>query len=388
MIFSSRNRWFVLFVFMIAHGINDGFGWIIPPLLPTIREYFHLSYTEMGAFFTVYRIVGNIFQAPAAYLVHLMPISVILVTGLLMSSVGMFVASLSSSYKGLVWISAVGGIGRSTYHPLAVTMLSRLFGRDAFGRAMGLHLSGSSIGMVVAPFIVGILITQYSWRVPLQLWSFLGILAGVTLFIFLKNLKSELQPKEKSLNWPFFSGPLGAYLVAVTVWGIAQSGLMAFLPLFLVDHRHFNPVSAATAFGIMSFSGAVCRPFLGGLMDRMGRRKPVIIGGFIISGITMLVLVTVEGQWFMYGSLILLGIFGSGHSGLADTFMIEMIPSQRREETIGFIYTLRMSIASLSPVAVGFASEKFSLYQSFFILAFAGGLAAVILLPVMEKPAD
>ena len=56
--------------------------------------------------------------------------------------------------------------------------------------------------------------------------------------------------------------------------------------------------------------------------------------------------------------------------------------------TIGFIYTLRMSIASLSPVAVGFASEKFSLYHSFFILAFAGGLAAVLLLPVMEKPAD
>ena len=180
MIFTSRNRWFILFVFMIAHGINDGFGWIIPPLLPTIREYYHLSYTEMGAFFTLYRIVGNIFQAPAAYLVHLMPITVILVTGLLMSSIGMLVASFSSSYKGLVWISAVGGIGRSTYHPLAVTMLSRLFGRDAFGRAMGLHLSGSSIGMVVAPFIVGILITQYSWRVPLQLWSFLGVLAGVT----------------------------------------------------------------------------------------------------------------------------------------------------------------------------------------------------------------
>ena len=388
MTFTTRNRWFILFVFMIAHAINDGFGWIIPPLLPTIREYYHLSYTEMGAFYTIYRIVGNIFQTPAAYLVHLMPITVILVTGLLMSSAGMLVASFSPSYSGLVWISAVSGIGRSAYHPLAVTMLSRLFGRDAFGRAMGLHLSGSSIGMVVAPFIVGLLITRYSWRLPLQLWSLLGILAGVTLFVFLKGLKSELQPKEKQLAWPFYSGPLGAYLLAVAVWGIAQSGLMAFLPLFLVDHRHFNPVSAATAFGIMSFSGAVCRPFLGGLMDRMGRRKPVIIGGFIISGITILILVSFETQWCLYGALILLGIFGSGHAGLADTFMIEMIPSERREETIGFIYTLRMGIASLSPVAVGFASEKFSLYHSFFILAFAGGLAAALMLPIKEATAN
>jgi len=388
MISTNRNRWFVLFVFMVAHGINDGFGWIIPPLLPAIREYYQLSYTEMGAFYTVYRIVGNIFQTPAAYLVHLMPISVILVTGLLLSSVGMFVASLSSSYSGLVCISAAGGIGRSAYHPIAVTMLSRLFGRDTFGRAMGLHLSGSSIGMVLAPFIVGILITRYSWRIPLQLWSLLGVAAGVTLFFFLRNLKSELQPKEKPLRWPFFSGPLCVYLLAVAVWGIAQSGLMAFLPLFLVDHRHFNTVTAAAAFGLMSFSGAVCRPFLGGLMDKMRRRKPVIIGGFIISSVTILVLVTIENQGFLYGALILLGIFGSGHAGLADTLMIEMIPSQRREETIGFIYTLRMGIASLSPLAVGFASERFSLYHSYFILAFAGGLAAFLLLPVKEKPAD
>jgi len=33
-----RHRWFILMMFMLAHAVNDGFGWIIPPLLPAIRE--------------------------------------------------------------------------------------------------------------------------------------------------------------------------------------------------------------------------------------------------------------------------------------------------------------------------------------------------------------
>jgi hypothetical protein len=38
--------------------------------------------------------------------------------------------------------------------------------------------------------------------------------------------------------------------------------------------------------------------------------------------------------------------------------MIELIPSHRREETLGFMYTLRMGIASISPFIVGFLSEQ------------------------------
>src|SRR5512134_3963547 len=114
---SPRTRWFILMMFMLAHAISDGYFWIIPPLLPSIREYFRLSYTEMGAFYTLFRFFSSIFQAPAAYLVHLAPTHAIISAGLLWTSVTMFVASLSTSYGMLLWVSAASGIGRSTYQP-------------------------------------------------------------------------------------------------------------------------------------------------------------------------------------------------------------------------------------------------------------------------------
>jgi FSR family fosmidomycin resistance protein-like MFS transporter len=380
------RRWFILLMFMVAHAVNDGFGWIIPPLLPAIREHFQLSYTDMGGFYTLFRLFGSIFQAPAAYLVHLAPISTILVGGLLSTSVGMFVASLSVSYGALVWISAISGIGRSAYHPLAVTSLSRIFGNDTLGRAMGFHLSASSAGMVAGPFLVGLLLSRYGWRLPLQIWSTLGVLVGLGLFFFLKSQLGELQPVGKRLGWPFFSGSLGFYLIAISTWAITQSGLLTFLPLFLVDYRGFTIEKAAATYGIMSLAATLCRPFIGAVMDWWEKRKPVVMVGIAISSLSILAMLTIETSWLLYVFIVLVGIFGTGHTGLADTFMIEMIPSSRREETLGFVYTIRMGIAAVSPVLVGIASERSSLHNAFLILAGLGGLSVLLLSLTKERP--
>jgi MFS family permease len=388
MIFQNRNKWVILMMFMTAHAINDGFGWIIPPLLPAIREHFKLSYSEMGGLYTSFRFFGNIAQAPAAYLVYFVPISTILVSGLLWLSVGMFVSSLSSTYGMMVLFSAVGGIGAATYHPLAVTILSRVFGRDSLGRAIALHLSASTMGAVIAPLLVGLLLIYYEWRFPLQIWSALGIFVGVNLFLFLRHQKDDFQLKNKTLSLPFFSRSLGIYILAESLWGVAQMGLMTFLPLFLVDYRGFNQAKAAAVFGVMALSGTFFRPLIGALMDWMGRRKPVIIGGSIIAGLSILGLARTESAWLIYLLVILFGSFGSGHAGLADTFMIEMIPSQRREETLGFVYTMRMGIASLSPFIVGVISERIGLIYGFTILALISGLSIVLFSLAEERPVD
>ncbi len=375
-------------MFMIAHGVNDGFSWILPPLLPFIREHFHLSYTDLGAFFSIFRFSGSILQAPVAYLVNWIPASTVLAGGLIWSSLGMFLASLSFSYATLLWMAAVSGFGRATYHPLAVSILSRIFGRDTLGKAVGLHLSGSGIAMVTAPLLVGLLLTHYSWRLPIQIWSGFGLLAGSGLALYFRHHRKAVNPPSRKLSWPYVSWPLVLYLAGSSIWGIAQGGVMAFTALFLVDLRYFRPEEAAAVYSLMAVSGLICRPFLGALMDRMGRRKPVIIGGYLIAALSILGLVYISHRWALYIPLFLLGIFGTGHSGLADTFMIESIPSHRREETIGFVFTIRMGISSAAPLLVGILSEWTNLKDTFLILAFLPGFAALLISRAEEKQTE
>ena len=280
------------------------------------------------------------------------------------------------------------GLGRATYHPLAVTILSRVFGRDRLGRAIGFHLSGSGAGMVVAPFLVGLLLPRFSWRLPLQIWCGTGLLAGFGLTFFLRHHYKEINPNVRAFHWPFFSRPLLLYILSSSTWGLAQGGILAFMALFLVDERGFQPESAALIFGLMALSGVACRPYLGALMDRMGRRKPLIIMGYVISAISILGLVLITHRWLIIAPLILLGIFGMGHSGLADTFMIESIPSLRREETLGFVYTFRMGISSISPFLIGILAELVRIERAFLFLSILPWAAAIIIFFAAEKPQD
>jgi len=114
----------------------------------------------------------------------------------------------------------------------------------------------------------------------------------------------------------------------------------------------------------------------------------VIIGGSIIAGLSILGLAKTESEWLIYLFVMLFGPVGSGHAGLADTFMIEMIPSQRREETLGFVYTMRMGIASLSPFLVGLISERIGLIHGFTILVFISGVSVILFSLAEEKPVD
>jgi MFS family permease len=155
-----------------------------------------------------------------------------------------------------------------------------------------------------------------------------------------------------------------------------------------VDNRRFSTQTAAVAFGIMSFSGTISRPFLGALTDWMGRRKPLIVGGYIIASISILGIATIDNLLMLYTTIVLFGIFGIGYGALADALLIEMIPSQRREETLGFYYTMRMGIASLAPVMVGWASERISLPNCFLGLAFVAGLSALLLSLIKERSTE
>ena len=66
--------------------------------------------------------------------------------------------------------------------------------------------------------------------------------------------------------------------------------------------------------------------------------------------------------------------------------MIEMIPSSRREETIAFLFTIRMSTGALAPILVGFIAERIPLPHIFMALAVIPIFTASMISLAEEKP--
>lgn len=367
----------LLIAFMVAHAANDGFSAIFPPLLPLIREHFHLSYAQLGGFLFFFRFFGSFLQIPVGYLAHFLPSSTIMVSGLLWLSTGMFLATFVGSYWMLASSVSFAGIGRASFHPLSFSLLSRVSPRKRMGRIMGLHMGASSTAHLITPFLVILLANRFGWYWPIRLWCFYGIMAAIFLLVVLRRrIVTERKVEGKALRLPFISSSLVLYCLFRTCLAIARNGMSTFLPLFLVEKAHFSIKVATLYYIAMYLMEVITRPMIGAFSDKVGKRKPVIMGECVLLGILFLSLTIFQTKLILLVIILGIGLFAGTIPVVGQTYAIEMIPSEHRERTLGFVFTINTAAITFTPLIIGFLADYFGLSQSFilFPLLLGGGM--------------
>jgi FSR family fosmidomycin resistance protein-like MFS transporter len=370
----------LLIAFMVAHAANDGFNAIFPPLLPLIREHFQLSYAQLGGFLSFFRFFGNFLQIPVGYLVHFLPSSTIMVSGLLWLSTGMLLATFAGSYWMLASSFSFAGIGRASFHPLSFSLLSKVSPKKRLGRIFGLHMGASSAAHLIGPFLVILLANRFGWYWPIRIWCLYGIMAAIFLLVvFRRRTVTERKVEGKALRLPYISSSLVFYCLFRICWAVARNGMGTFLPLFLVEKAHF-PIKVATLYYIaMYLMEVMTRPMIGALSDKVGKRKPVIMGECVLFGILFLALTIFQTKLVLLVIILGIGLFAGTITVVAQTYAIEMIPSEHRERTLGFVFTINTGATTFTPLIIGFLAEYFGLIQSFIILPLLLGVGMFFL---------
>ncbi len=375
----------LLIAFMVAHAANDGFNAIFPPLLPLIREHFHLSYAQLGGFLSLFRFFGSVLQIPVGYLAHFIPSSTIMVSGLFWVSTGMLLATFAGSYWMLASACSFAGIGRASYHPLSFSLLSRVSPRKRLGRIIGLHMGASSAAHLIAPFLIILLADRFGWYWPIRLWCLYGIMAAFILLVVLRRqIGKERKVEGKALRLPYISSSLVFYCLFRICWAIARNGMSTFLPLFLVEKAHFSIKVATLYYVAMYLIEVMTRPMIGAFSDRVGRRKPVILSECVLFGILFLALTVFQTKLILLVIILGIGLFAGTIPVVGQTYAIEMIPSEQRERTLGFVFTIITATTTFTPLIVGFLADYFGLMQSFIILPLLIGVGMFFLFLTRE----
>src|SRR5262249_56984530 len=85
----------------------------------------------------------------------------------------------------------VGGLGASTQHPLASSLMAHAFAGPRSMKALGTYNFAGDLGKMTVPALASLLLVAMSWRSTLALLGSLGILAAAAVFTLTPRYGAE-----------------------------------------------------------------------------------------------------------------------------------------------------------------------------------------------------
>ncbi len=354
------------------------------PLLPFIRDDFSLDYTQSGLVISAFTLAYGICQLPAGWLADRLGARILITASICGVALAGLLIGLSQSYIMMIAFLVLMGIAGGGYHPAAPPLIARLVDPKNRGRVLGFHIVGGSASHFMAPLIGAAIATAWGWRS-----SYIGLAIPIIVFgiIFYVILGSQTDIKkvehrktdshDKAPVTPGRWHYLAAFITLSTVIQAVTFSIIAFIPLFMVDHFGVDEKTAAVFLAILYSAGLWAGPLGGYLSDRFGR-VPVILIVSLISG-PIIYLVNLVPYGFGFGAvLLIIGITATMRMPVSEAYIIGESPERHRSTILGIYYFSGMEGGGILTPVVGNLIDRFGFYSTF---TFAGAaLVAVTLI--------
>src|ERR1043166_6602352 len=177
-----------------AHALHDGFTDLIVVMLPVWQAEFALGYAALGVLRGIFAGTMASFQIPFSLVAERVGVPVVLALGTALAGLGYCLAGASASFAMLVVALFLGGLGASTQHPLASSLIARAFAGARSMKALGTYNFAGDLGKMSIPAAAALLMTVMPWRPTLALLGALGVAAGVAIYFLPPRYGAEMPP--------------------------------------------------------------------------------------------------------------------------------------------------------------------------------------------------
>jgi MFS family permease len=361
----------------MAHAMHDGYTDMIYVLLPVWQGEFGLSYGALALLRGVYAGTMAVLQVPSGRLTRWLGRRATLALGTLLAALGYGAAGLSGSLLGLCIALAISGSGSSTQHPIASTVVSRSFGRNARG-PLGIYNFSGDLGKAALPAAISLLVTMMPWRHALWIVSALGCLVAGLIVLFLPSVPDGESAAEhdSGVSQVGQAGRGFHMLLSIGILDTAvRMGLLTFLPFLMRDKGASLPLVGA-ALALVFMGGAAGKFVCGWLGARVGVIGTVLAteGGTALCIIALIFCPLTPALVL----LPLLGIMLNGTSSVLYGTVPELAPSGRTERAFAIFYTGTIGSGAISPVLYGFLGDRIGIDAA----TFATALTALAIFPI------
>ncbi|PIB49142.1 hypothetical protein AOA57_11585 [Pseudomonas sp. 2588-5] len=371
---STRRR--TLIAGCSAHAVHDGLTDVIYVLLPIWQTQFALSYAQVGLLRGAYSGMMAVFQLMASRAAKRWGRVPLLVGGTALAGAAYLVVGQATGLVMLLLALLLGGLGASTQHPLASSMISDAY-EDGGGikQALSQYNFAGDIGKTLVPGLVGLLLTVISWRASATLLGLLGLAAAGLLWWLIPSQSHASATREKTKS-PIGTGSatgLRALILTGTLDSAVRMGFLTFLP-FLLQAKGAGTAGIGLALTLLFIGGAFGKLLCGYLGARIGMMRTV----WLTESSTALLIVAAVyvPLTALMVMLPLLGLVLNGTSSVLYGAVPDLAGGGKREQAFAVFYTGTIGGGALAPVVFGGVGDTLGVPVAVTVLA--GGLLVTL----------
>ena len=374
-----------LLALSLGHGCADLCSGALFALLPFLVAERHYNYAAAGVFALTASVASALVQPVVGAQGDRSEARWLLSAGLVLTGLGMGAVGLVTSYPLTLLAVAVCSAGVATYHPEGARWARRASGSRVTAD-MSVFSVGGGVGYFLGPLVVAATLAPLGLHGTVVV-ALVPFAAAAVVVVAVRRFRERpagaraphLGAPTLGSEWRPFSRLVMQYCVAAGV----STGLLTFLPLFLLQERSKTP-AAANVMSSVLLGAAASGTLLGGLAaQRLGRRFVLVVPQLVM--VPAIALLPSLGYVAMFPVVVLIGICLNANVSTALVLAQEYLPA-RMGLASGLTIGLCSGVGGLIVAALGLLGDAAGPSSVLYAMAALPIVVAVIALG-LPRPA-
>ncbi len=217
---TNINKKSALIIATVSSFLSAFMGSSINIALPDIEKTFSMDAIVLGWIATSYLLTAAIFLVPFGRLADIYGRKRIYTIGIFIFTLSSILSALSFSSASIIAFRVIQGIGSAMIFSTSTAILTSVFTAGERGRAFGISVAATYIGLSIGPFLGGLMTEYLGWRSIFWFTVPVGLLLICLVTLLLKGEWAEA--KNEKFDY------LGSVIMSVSL--IAIMAGMSMLP--------------------------------------------------------------------------------------------------------------------------------------------------------------
>ncbi|RSS76720.1 MFS transporter [Streptomyces sp. WAC06614] len=360
------------------------------PASVSVGEHLGVSLAGLGVFATGYYVGYVISNACGGVLTDWLGGRVVLSATLFVAGGFMILFGTTSSIGLGIAFQACIGVFAGCDYSAGVKLISQWFRPAHRGLAMGVFMTATSLGTVIANAVVPSLIEASGWRASYYVFGIASMVVAVLCFVFLRNgTETAAEPRQMPRLGPLVRNRDLVFLGLAGFGGLwGTYGFITWSNTLMVKGSGISPVEAGGVVAVFAVVAVLAKPLIGIATDRFcgGRRKMptvVVLGSFVV---TLLLFGTADSLTAYLWIAPFLGIAAYVYSPLMVALIPQLSGVRSAGSAAGATNAFWQLGSTVVPVVVGLVFLSTQSFLAAFAALAAGPLLGMLLMLAVREP--